>query len=277
MSKKMILLLLMLLILSIVGSVFFLTGDNTQNKNPSVETHTHAALENNSIRKKKKAQDPQQINEQSIFALINNFRDELNLELLTQSSTLVQIAATRAFDMRDREYSSAVSPLGETVESVAAQAGYKHLHIKETRIKGSFSGLSEFSAELLNPEHAYQKIFSAGYVQAGIAIGPGYESADEVIVVIILAVPVSACPRLNPVLLEELEKNKQLLQQLGVNFEEELDSDNPTEESLSAEVLELLEVTRLLNSNSIEATETYQDCLRTYSESVAATSSEPLS
>ena len=216
-----------------------------------------------------KSQSSASISESSILEVINEARVEIERSPLEVAPLLVQIAASRAFDMKDREYLAAASPLGETVLSVAAQAGYQHLHIAEHRVRGKFTSLEELAQTLLDLEREDTHDLLAGYTEVGIAIDEFNGDSGEIVIVTVLAVPLSACEPVQVVLVEELAKNRGLLSQIGVNVEEVIDDAQEPLPSQSVEVEELIRLTRVLDDKVQQAIDSFKDCLRTFAKEVS--------
>ena len=210
------------------------------------------------------------ITEMAVLDLVNEARSEIKRPALTIHPALVQVAASRAFDMKDREYFSEVSPLGESVRTVASQAAYRHLHLAEYRLKGKFSNISELAEKILDLENPETQLLLAGYTETGIGIEKASDGSGELYLIQVLAVPLAACTAVDSVLTDELAKNRELLEQLGVDVEEALDVEFEREPSSEPDVEELIAVTRLLNENVSTAIDTYEGCIRKYLESVSA-------
>ena len=213
-------------------------------------------------------QDP--LTEELLLQAVNVLREEYGLVPFQRNSALMQVAATRAYDMRDREYLADVSPIGESVSTVAAQAGYSFLHIGEIRMQAAVQDAAAVVSAWLEVEDDATALLSNGFRETGIAISAPFGNESEVLIVQVFGVPSTVCTPPQSVLQEEVNKNIQLLATLGYDFNDSLDSEELAD--APAEVVELFEVTTLLVENVDKAAKGYTACL---ADTAAAVKSRP--
>lgn len=215
------------------------------------------------VQRAKHKKAPLAVSAKEVLVAVNVLRAEYAAAPFKLSPALTQVAATRVFDMYDREYFAHVSPLGESVQSVAGAAGYSHLAIAENLAKGQYASPDEVIQEWLGNARHRKALLSQGYVESGVALKK--LSDGTFIISQVFGVPLKNCPQTDAVLAGEYRSNVKLLEKLGVSSESILTGNGQQEDAwseYSADIQELLGVTVMLRQAVEKNIAAHQACLR---------------
>ncbi len=136
-----------------------------------------------------------------------NLQRALNiLPPLKENVVLDKIAEARMKDMFEKQYFEHTSPAGESASSIAKNLGYEYISIGENLALGNFKNDEKLVDAWMNSPGHRANILNKRFQQIGAAVGEGvFDGRKTWIAVQIFGFPLSACPKIDVSLKDEIE------------------------------------------------------------------------
>jgi len=122
------------------------------------------------------------ITKSALENFVNQTRQSLGLQTLSNNAKLDQAAQLKAEDMVQDNYFNHTSPSGITPWAWFLQAGYKYKYAGENLAIGFFDSQEVYSAWLNSPSHK-ANIVNPNYIEVGTAVLTGFGQGNTVVVV----------------------------------------------------------------------------------------------
>ncbi|MCX6724421.1 MAG: CAP domain-containing protein [Candidatus Staskawiczbacteria bacterium] len=122
------------------------------------------------------------ITKSSLENFVNQTRQSLGLNALTENKKLNQAAQAKAENMVSNNYFSHTSPSGVTPWSWFLKAGYNYKYAGENLAVGFFDSKEVYDAWLNSPSHK-ANIVNPNYTEVGTAVLEGFGNNNAIIVV----------------------------------------------------------------------------------------------
>lgn len=151
-----------------------------------------------------------------IFAWTNSRREQEGVSAaFIRNAELDRIAKARLDDLFQKQYFEHVSPLGESVTTVATAEGYPYILIGENLALGNFKHDEDVVNAWMNSPGHRANILKAGYSDLGVAARKDmFEGREAWIAVQIFSRPKSACP-------QEDDETKKKIDALSISLEQQ--------------------------------------------------------
>lgn len=148
-----------------------------------------------------------------------------------ENNVLDTIARLRLEDMFNRQYFAHISPLGVGVGDLADQEGYQFISIGENIARGDFSNDQDLVRAWMDSPGHRANILNPRFTEIGIAVQASlWQDRETWIGVQVFAKPSIACPTLDEILAQNINTNKELIEDLAAQanqLAEYLDSQSP--------------------------------------------------
>lgn len=144
----------------------------------------------------------------------SNIERALNAQASLQLNPVLSEAAyNKAKDMLDNQYFAHVSPDGEGPSDVVDAVGYDYILVGENLAMGVFKDDGDLVEAWMNSPGHRANILHERFTEIGVGIVQGEYDGNRVwIAVQEFGLPRSACPAINTVLSNEIEKNQNQLE-----------------------------------------------------------------
>lgn len=157
------------------------------------------------------------------------------LPALTENVQLNAAATVKAEDMFKNQYFEHISPSGLGPGDLVKNVGYEYVVTGENLILGNFTSEKEVVQLWMNSPGHRANILNNRFTEIGVAIIKGSYNGQTVwIGVQEFGLPLASCPNASVTLKNQIEENKNKLDQLALQIEvkrSEIESTNPRSEN----------------------------------------------
>jgi hypothetical protein len=128
------------------------------------------------------------ITKSNLINMLNQTRQSLGLNILTENSQLDQAAKLKAEDMIKNEYFSHISPAGTTPWYWFSKSGYDYKYAGENLAIGFYNSEDVYNAWLNSLSHK-ENMLNSAYTEIGTAVVSGFGNNNAIIVVQLFGTP----------------------------------------------------------------------------------------
>jgi len=222
MLKKIILILFLLTIMTValfgqeIQKIYLRFSDNLPQVKQTIENKVQKEIQkevNIAIPLRAKEESPQSfLTIEGVIASTNRERIANGLAPLSQNSILNESALNKTSDMFEKQYFAHDSPDGLAVSDLADNVGYEYITIGENLALGNFLDDDALvKAWMESPGHR-ANILNNRYTEIGVGVLRNtYQDSSTWMAVQHFGLPLSACPKIDHVLLETIKNNQSRL------------------------------------------------------------------